>query len=387
MDGRVWLALILTALVVLGYAGVSSRPMSILPAEEGLTVGVYGWQPSLYGELYSAKNPPLKPEKWEEGWELVSDDPHVYIFGYWHTFTQKTVYRYWERTDVRIEVGQPWREKHQDIEYWVEVGDGEYVHVKGEVWIYHVDLDFSIVSREKPDAGIHVYENIPVWIVFATTVWDRALKDPDSGVLGRAWVAPISVYVEGFKVQRGSGDHSLIEPSAIGRFITLYDEASTAGATIDDLGLHEGVSVNETLAGDLRPDSRMRTAAYGRWLLADLGPDTAWSWGSIVSQKFPAVNYKLKVYYLAIGKWTFTKEEQEEWEDREADQRRYGWFAKWIWLWDGVAQALGMANPFRMFGPWAGFIAFIAFVLIVFGLVYLVLTVTLDRLLELYTET
>ncbi len=51
MDGRIWAAVFLTILIVFVYAGIQSRPLSILPAEEGLSVGVYGWSDGLYGEL------------------------------------------------------------------------------------------------------------------------------------------------------------------------------------------------------------------------------------------------------------------------------------------------------------------------------------------------
>ena len=48
--------------------------MSILPSEEGLNTGIYGFGESLYGEVYSAKNPPVTPVPGEEGYELLNDD-------------------------------------------------------------------------------------------------------------------------------------------------------------------------------------------------------------------------------------------------------------------------------------------------------------------------
>ena len=333
-------ALTITVIFIILLSDLQARRYSILPPEEGLTCGVYGWQDGLAGTLYSAKNPPEPPsEKFSEGWELVDYDPHNFVFGYWHDYWQKVGYHYWARTDVRVEVSQPWHEKLQDIEYYLQTGPDEYVLVKGEVWVYHVDLDFSIVSKPKPDAGIWVFQDIPVWIAFETVVWDRAVRDPNLGVWGKAWGAPLSVYIEGYKVAEGSGDHAVIEPSYVGRFITLYSEPSGLGTTIDDLGVSAGSDVNATLAGDPSPDTRITGEAFAKWRLADFGITTKRdALNTIIEQKFPAVNYKLKVYFLSIGKWTFTKEEKENWDDREADRRLYGWFATWVWMCDSLFQ-------------------------------------------------
>jgi len=180
-----------------------------------------------------------------------------------------------------------------------------------------------------------------------------------------------------YKVAEGSGDHAVIEPSYVGRFITLYSEPSGLGTTIDDLGVSAGSDVNATLAGDPSPDTRITGEAFAKWRLADFGITTKRdALNTIIEQKFPAVNYKLKVYFLSIGKWTFTKEEKENWDDREADRRLYGWFATWVWMCDSLFTGLGMLNPFRNFGSWGGLAAFLFFYMVLRVLAPMVL----DRL-------
>ena len=338
-------------------------------------MGTYGFQPALYGPLYSAVNVPTPPAPDEEGFQLVSDDPHAFVFGYWHSYMSSLItYRY-ERTDVRVEVGQPWREKYQDIEYRVEQGDTMTL-VKGEVWVYYVDVTFSVVSKDS--SGIYVFKDTPVWTALVTTVWDRAVADPATGVEGRAWGAPISAYIEYYRVGQNSGDHYAVEPSYQGRFVTLYGEPSSQGTTIGDLGVGVGASVNSTLQAEspLSPDSRMRSTAYARFILADFGVTANRDLLGTITQKYhPSVNYRLKVYYLSVGKWVFTKDQAETWTEREGDLRSYGWFASWLWFWDSVFQGLGALNPFRAFGAFAGVAAFIALALVGLAALYIVVKV------------
>ena len=358
-------AAILAMLVLLSYRPfamallqVGGYPLSMLPAEEGLNSGVYGWSQGLYGEVYSAKNPPPELSEWEHGYELVNDDPRNYIFGYWHDYWVHAWHGY-ERTDIRIETGQPWHEHYKPISYWLERENGELVLIRGDVWIYHVDVVFSIVKKEAP--GVHVFKDVYVWTAFVTVVWDKAMQDPVVGKKeGSVWGAPISVYVESWQVDEvGAGDHHSIEPSLEGRFITLYSEPSSFGTTIDDLGISSGGDVNATLSSEHvdAPDSRMRSTAYMRFLLEDFGITTYWdSLGSLVGRDYPTVRYKLKVYYLSLGKWTFTKEEAEAWGVRKGEQERHrpwydvvGMLSDWLGgVWAGVVAWL--RNPFNIAG-------------------------------------
>lgn len=372
-DQKKWfLAILVVAIIFILLIQGIARPLTILPPEEGLTSGVYGWQPSLYGELYSAKNlpPPIDKGAWEEGFELVNDDPHNYMIGYWNVYTTNVWgAKSYERTDCRIEVSQPWREKYQDIEYKIVKGN-DTILIQGEVWVYHVNLAFSVQKKAEP--GLWIFKDNPVWFGFVTTVWNKVVHDPLTGVEGQAWGAPISVYIESYQVAEGSGDHYKVEPSLMGRFITIYDESSSKGTTIDDLGISSGIPINETLAGEEAPDSRMRSTAYGRFILSDFGITPYYdALGTLVGRDYPAVNYKLKVYFLALGKWTFTKDQEEDWDERKAEQERWGWFASWVWFWDDLAKTLDMMNPFRIFGDYAGIVAFGA-ILFILGLVTLI---------------
>ena len=76
--GAVFISLVLIAFIFV----VPGNLYSILPAEEGLSVGVVGWQDGLYGNLYSSKNIPPTVSQNKDGYALVSDDPHNFKFGY-----------------------------------------------------------------------------------------------------------------------------------------------------------------------------------------------------------------------------------------------------------------------------------------------------------------
>jgi len=346
--------LMLAGVTAVQLAVFSGLRLAILPAEEGLNAGIYGFSDSLYGTVYSAKNPP------EKQWELVNDDPHNYIFGYWHSY-QVLLMTYNERTDVRIEVSQPWHEHYKEIKYWVDKGD-EMVLIKGDIWIYHIDVTFSIVKKTAP--GVYVFQDVPVWMALVTTVWDQAIQDPVTGKTGQAWGAPISVYVESWQVDEvGKGEHYKIEPSLEGRFITLYSEPSSAGATIDDLGLSRGQDLNMTLSAEHEdaPDSRMRSTAYMRFILEDFGITTYWNWlGQLTGRDYPSVRYKLKVYYLSLGRWTFTKDQAEEWEEREGEEERHEWWNPFAEL----AEWWANMNPFDKLAVF-GFIGAVMIVVLI----------------------
>ncbi|GAH03051.1 unnamed protein product, partial [marine sediment metagenome] len=140
------------------------------------------------------------------------------------------------------------------------------------------------------------------------------------------------------------------EPNLEGRFITMYSEPDSQGATLDDLGIKPGL-INATLSAEneIAPDSRMRSTAFTRFVLSDFGITTYHGWlGEISGRDFPSVQYKLKVYYLSLGKWTFTKEQAEEWEDREGREERNsirGWWDN-LGTFDKIGVAFGLITVF-----------------------------------------
>jgi len=376
--------IILLFLLGIGFAAsyAEYKPYSLLPAEEGLNMGVLGWQPSPYGTLYSSKNIPTVPDEPDPGYELISDSPHNYLFGYWHFWRQAVLISHYERTDVRVEVQQPYYHKWKEVQYSVKVSDNEYKLVKAEVWIYEANIDFSIINKGLTDSGVHVYQDVPVWISLVTTYWNRAVYDPGLDKEGTAWGAPISMYIEGYEVDQNSGTHTGIEPSYVGRFIDLYSTPSTAGTTIDDLGISLGLPVDEALEYSPSPDTRITDdPAYARFILSDFGPDTQYLLGNIISQKYPAVNYKVKIYYLTTGTWTYTNMDQDEWERRQAEYELWGPYAKWVWLWDDV---IGNLNPFRVFGDYGGIVALLTLVAIAFIVLIILLKYGLPVVLDFY---
>ena len=76
---------------------------------------------------------------------------------------------------------------------------------------------------------------------FATTVWNKVISDPVTGQQGQVWGAPISCYVESYTDTWNGATppqayiHNSVDPSNVGRFVTLYSGAA-AYETIGDLG-------------------------------------------------------------------------------------------------------------------------------------------------------
>jgi hypothetical protein len=104
---------------------------------------------------------------------------------------------------------------------------------------------------------------------------------------------------------------------------------------------------------------------------------------------FPSVIYRLRVYYLELGEFIYTQKEEEipEWEER-------GWakiftpIGEW---WDNFFTALGWWNPFNIFGPYAGFAAFL-FTLLIVGFIALIIVAiffpwVIPRLGKVFRET
>lgn len=343
--------IVIAAVIVVAFSTKSfGQSLSILPPEEGPNIGIYGFSTQSYGTIYTVKNLPPSP------WSISDSDPHNYIISHTDTFNIGMVGTgsVTQATNVLAEVGQSYTETtpYQTIDYWVNsTSSDQYTHVFGSVYIYHCDVSFSI----NPVTGDYVFTGIPVWIGLVTTVWDRTLHD-QIGVKGQAWGAPISVYLESWQLANpnAAGDHSAMSPSFNGRFMTLYSAPGAYG-TIDDVGIQNG-KVQNSLGNTLAPDNRMQSSAYAQFTLSDFGITVNRGiLGDITSKNAPGINFKLKIYYLLLGKFTYTKTQAEEWQNRQSQQYDIStwWGSLSNWLSDRVSGIL------TTFGAIGGIIFFV----------------------------
>jgi hypothetical protein len=138
---------------------------------------------------------------------------------------------------------------------------------------------------------------------------------------------------------------------------------------LNDQGLNDALKqLNGTLYPNPNPDSEFSNHAYFKFTFTrfkpfeeDIGPAHVATW-------FPSVYYKLRVYYLELGNFTYVQEEFPPWDPR-------GWsktLTPFAEFWNSIGGAIGWFNPFNIFGDYAGLVAFI-FTLMVAGFVILIL--------------
>ena len=290
-------------LILLYYA----VPLSILPSFEGPNSGVYGAE--INGQLY------LINSTLPEGYRWGSRDIHnaqLYKRTYWLN----------GEGGVEISISNPSPVSSQYVEgkkvdYWVKDGD-EWVHVVGKVCVYEIDV--SVKALNTGALNQERFSGERFWLAITSTVWNRAFQVQDYGNLkgeyGQAWEAPLALYIEDFTLDDQGSPYASLEPSYRGRFITLY--SSPGWGTIDDLGVSANHDLNATLYGSnpLAPDSRMRQTAYFPITLSSWGVgEPAWGFGMV--KQAPVATYKLTLYTLQLGKYTYKTPEgaQPAWEE------------------------------------------------------------------------
>ncbi|MEM3426127.1 MAG: hypothetical protein QXW42_04180 [Thermofilum sp.] len=285
------------------------NPFAILPTFEGLSSGVEG--ATIDGSFYRIDQP------LPEGYRWLANDPHSAIL-------EKHRNPLMAPGQVRVEVGQPRRIDElftvgRKVHYWVKVSDTQFVEVEGEIVTYELHATVSAINVFGIDEW---FSGEKVWISLTSLTWNKAYQKVGADY-GQAWEAPLAVVIEGYEV-RDAGEHYKVEPSMSGRWVTLYDSPRQEG-TISDLGLSSYADINQSLAGDLSPDSRLRRTAYFAFNLADFGVTDHFLWSSA-----PVVDYKLKIYTLQIGKFTYTNPDKTPWGERQPEEDWIDMFLKWF---------------------------------------------------------
>jgi hypothetical protein len=311
------------------------QPMSILPGFEGLKAGVEGFQPKS-DRTYRIDEPLPWPYEWS------SSDPR-----------QASVLRHEtvpvlgdDKGHIKLRVSEP--EKFveaftvpQRVEYWVQEPGGNWVHVVGEIKIYRIYVSLETLR----DSERYVFSGEKFWIALTSVTWDKAMADPTNpGKWGRAWEAPLAVFVVSAEIDDAGSPHKHITPGRGGNSVTLYADPQQTG-TIGDLGVLAG-TVNTTLSSGSHPwspDSRLRRTAYFAITLDDWGADI----GLFRSyERFPAANLVLKVYTIVLGKFIYTNPELVDWERSRGETG--GWLQGVFDAWGSFIQFL--QNPFAFTG-------------------------------------
>lgn len=313
---RHWKLIGVVTILVLSYFALTGPKQSVLPGFEGLDSGIEGV--TLRGDFYELGDP--LPDAWNYDYEWGDTSPRSTILR-----GRGGIVSDWG--GVRVEVGrpQPYRDPFSvpiEVDYWVKDGDN-YRHVKGQVQIYEIPVTFSV--RREGGIAQYVFEGEKFWFSLVSVAWDKAVQEqsPYSGKTGygTAWEAPLAAVITSYKVQ-DKGNHYHLEPSEVGRELVLYDSCEQLGL-ISDLGYDS--DLNGSLAGDVSPDSRLSRVAFMAVTMTDFGFTYM-----VTSSNAPVSDYKLKVYTIRVGKYTYTNPDDTPWADRPPETTWWEDFQDWL---------------------------------------------------------
>ena len=291
--------------------------LSILPGAEGLNAGFEGV--TIQGQYYKLGS------ALPSGYSWFTASPYSAVLGadldIWDTYGR-----------VKTETRQPWIitdpfTEGKKVDYWVKVGDEEFVHVTGEIIVY--DLPVDVIALDALTS--HVFTGEQFWYSLNAIVWNRALQEQspvgDHGsTYGHAWETYLAAIIQPTSTLEDKGNHYLLDPMPeAGRQFVLYTSPQEQG-TISDLT--QG-NINATFAGDLSPDSRLVQSAFLRITLTDFGGTT-----TVLHTYNPTANYHIKVYALRIGKFTYTNPDSTPWANPEPPSN------PWDDYWEGFFNML-----------------------------------------------
>jgi len=308
--------LVALALIFLSMLAVTGPRQSVIPGFEGLDAGVEGV--NVRGAFYELGD--SLPQGLTYDYEWGDASPRSSILR-----AREGLVSDWG--SVRVEVGRPQTVSDPFstplmVDYWVKDGD-EYLHVKGQIMVYTVPLTFSV--RREGGAFQYVFEGEKMWFSLVSVAWNRAVQEnsPISGETGygKAWEAPLAAVITDYTVT-DPGDHYQLDPSEQGRDIVLYDSRRQSGV-ISDLDWRG--DLNASLTGDVRPDTRLHRTAFFPVTLTDWGLTTGLWWSNA-----PVADYRLKVYTLRIGEYTYTNPDDTPWAERKPESNAWENLQDWI---------------------------------------------------------
>lgn len=320
--------------VIMWFGSGVPNPLDITPSFEGLNAGVEGAN-QLDGIFVRIDQPfPNSNYVW------VNSDPKSAILRQNFVLNQQA--------QVRMETGTPQLVtdpllQGRRIHYWVRSSSSLFYEVDGQVNVYSVPITISASNLPLIDKW---FQGEKIWFSLVGVTWNQAVQKVGADY-GSAWEAPVYAVIEKYEV-RDAGDHGKLDPSESGRPITIYDSTAQRG-TIGDLGVLTG-AVNATFVGNASPDSRLKQAGFFVITLTEFGTTDHGFWANS-----PVADYKLKVYTIQLGKYTYTNPDFTPWAERKTEGGSVfspiaNPFADWL------------ANPFNVAGL-AGF-----FIILILGL-------------------
>ena len=281
------------------------------------------------------------------------------------------------------------------IEYYVPYGNGSSLKIVGTVvpWVFNIQL-YIVPGASAKNDWPEFMDGEAFWFGLGTKKWDRAYSDPDniwkSSFAG--YSVPLCVYIESFSQNPWKKDDQVtqqtpkqewvtescqLSPSESGRTVTLYSSPTGTG-TLDDLWYQGGLdtqginnalnAINSSIAPDPNPDSRFSNHCYFRVTMNMFKPYVETDFWGNKAYWYPSVYFRLRCYFLELGEFIYTQSESDlPWWDVRSWGKVFGPFTE---LWAGILAGL---NPFAIFGPWGGFVAF----LFTLGIIAIVIVVLL----------
>lgn len=323
----------------------SLRAGSVIPGVEGLHMGIEGAEIS--SQFYRLGS--TLPQGY--GWVDASPSSTILSGGGGLLVSDG---------QVRIETGAPQSTQDpltspKEVDYWIQDG-ANWIHVKGAIVVYTASIGVS--SRDMGAfSNSYIFHGERIWITLTDVTWNQAVQEQTATgktIMGRAWEAPLEAVIVPPYIQSNLGDHYYLDPSEIGRTLTLYTTPKQSGTVSD---LLRAPDLNGTLAGTLSPDSRLSQSVYFPITLTDYGSTQNW-----LSSMNPSTTITLKIYALRIGSFTYTNPDDTPWSHRPPELDVVGQVLASIGAWvSGL-----MANPLF----WLGLVALTAAIVFVIFILY-----------------
>jgi hypothetical protein len=202
-----------------------------------------------------------------------------------------------------------------------------YEHVVG----YVVPAYFTMNVFSVPGSGEYDFQGQQIWLVGQTEVWNHAMIDPTNpnSTFQAANSIPIAAVINSYTLNGYSDDggnfktniplwvseKAQMSPQNNGQPLTFYTNATTAGANPSSIYLSPSLlltyAMNQSLAGDIRPDTRFSPQVFTPITLVDFGgSDDGYNLiGYFLGMQhigYPSVTYNIKIYYLELGTFIFS---------------------------------------------------------------------------------
>jgi hypothetical protein len=352
-----------------------------------------------YNGVYDNSHPKYSfIQPWDEHVSQVQVTQKASPSGYGYDYTD-----YVGNVIARIRLDPDSSVASQSISYDVLVTDAngsKTVHrVTGQVKAYKLMLEIYIQANNNPAASfsgqtfsstVPVLQNVAFWFDVGTQTWDNCIDPATGQISDSAWNIPLSLYLSQINdftggqgqnpddlqawTQRKGTDQpyyptrdqvlqcvQLASPTNAGDVWTLYRSPNVQQPLVDkwtQIPDYRSVNMNNTLftgTNNLSPITNFQNDWWFRVSLAMFRPNIEKNWmNQVEATDFPSIGFVGRLWYLQLGSFVY--------EQSDADKPAWTWngwqqiLGPAHYFWGGVFDALGMLNPFRIFGPFQGLI-------------------------------